>query len=164
MTYADKLRDPRWQKLRLEILQRDNFTCLACCLKENELHVHHLRYARGNPWESAHEDLVSLCKRCHKEAEEIKPRLAKLMVFRTEAVMAFVKAMDIPEFAVWADVFLDRIADKTFRDSIIGILSIIAQERTDGFIDGAKRAFEDPTPVKNYLATVCQRESFEKAS
>jgi len=27
LTYSEKLKDPRWQKKRLEILSRDNFTC-----------------------------------------------------------------------------------------------------------------------------------------
>lgn len=30
MTYSQKLRDPRWQKKRLEILERDSFTCQHC--------------------------------------------------------------------------------------------------------------------------------------
>jgi 5-methylcytosine-specific restriction endonuclease McrA len=28
--YSEKLRDPRWQKKRLEIFQRDNFICQNC--------------------------------------------------------------------------------------------------------------------------------------
>ncbi len=29
MTYAEQLKDPRWQKRRLEILQRDEWRCLC---------------------------------------------------------------------------------------------------------------------------------------
>jgi len=29
-SYADKLKDPRWQRKRLEILQREDFNCEAC--------------------------------------------------------------------------------------------------------------------------------------
>jgi len=28
--YKDKLKDPRWQKLRLEVLNDNNFTCQYC--------------------------------------------------------------------------------------------------------------------------------------
>lgn len=43
-SYAFKLKDPRWQRKRLEILQRDNFTCQECYATDKELNVHHLIY------------------------------------------------------------------------------------------------------------------------
>lgn len=49
-TYSEKLKSPKWQKKRLEILQRDEFTCQHFNDKENTLHVHHIAYS-GNPWE-----------------------------------------------------------------------------------------------------------------
>ena len=30
MKYSEKLRDPRWQKARLKVLERDNWTCVNC--------------------------------------------------------------------------------------------------------------------------------------
>jgi len=65
MNYSEKLKHPNWQKKRLEILQRDNFTCQICTDTETELHVHHLKYT-GEPFEATNEDLQTLCKRCHK--------------------------------------------------------------------------------------------------
>lgn len=38
--YLEKLKDPRWQKRRLEIFQRDEFTCQVCFDTESTLHVH----------------------------------------------------------------------------------------------------------------------------
>lgn len=68
--YSEKLRDPRWQKKRLEILQRDQFTCVSCVDIESELHVHHGYYAKGlEPWEYPDDTLWTLCNRCHKQAE-----------------------------------------------------------------------------------------------
>ena len=65
-TYAEKLLDPRWQKLRLEVLQKDDFTCQYCGNKEKTLHVHHFCYPKsGNPWESELGDLMTLCSDCH---------------------------------------------------------------------------------------------------
>lgn len=64
MTYSEKLKDPRWQKLRLEVFQRDNFTCLACGSKDKTLCVHHLEY-NGRPWEADMAMLETLCNDCH---------------------------------------------------------------------------------------------------
>ena len=71
MTYSDKLKDPRWQKKRLQILERDNWACVKCTDKESTLCVHHLKY-HGNPWESDNKDLVTLCEDCHEAVEALK--------------------------------------------------------------------------------------------
>lgn len=72
-TYGDKLRDPRWQRKRLEILWRDDFTCRLCSDKESTLHVHHLRYDRGaDPWDYPEICLVTLCEACHEEMHVAK--------------------------------------------------------------------------------------------
>jgi len=64
--YSQKLRDPRWQKLRLEIMQRDGFSCKICSSTQKTLMVHHLKYT-GNPWEAPPQDLITLCEDCHNE-------------------------------------------------------------------------------------------------
>ncbi len=66
--YSKKLRDPRWQKKRLEVLERDNWKCKKCGDDKHELHVHHLRYS-GEPWDVELEDLDTLCALCHKAIE-----------------------------------------------------------------------------------------------
>lgn len=70
-SYTEKLKDPRWQKKRLRILERDNFTCRFCGDNENTLHVHHIKYFK-NPWDSYEEDLITLCEICHITIEELK--------------------------------------------------------------------------------------------
>lgn len=71
-TYAQQLRDPRWQKRRLEVLERDEWACTHCGDDESELHVHHLRYAAGKkPWDYGPEDLRTLCRGCHEEATRV---------------------------------------------------------------------------------------------
>lgn len=71
--YADFLKDPRWQKKRLEILNRDNFKCRACKDDLNTLHVHHLCYKNNlKPWEYKDEDLITLCENCHKALHYIE--------------------------------------------------------------------------------------------
>jgi hypothetical protein len=70
MKYSEKLRDPRWQRKRLEIMQRDDFTCLACGDKNTTLNVHHLQYA-GNPWDAKDESLETLCEPCHDKRSKL---------------------------------------------------------------------------------------------
>lgn len=70
--YSEKLKDPRWQKMRLEILNRDNWHCQICMAGEFTLHVHHRRYLRGKlPWEYPQHMLVTLCEYCHAEETEV---------------------------------------------------------------------------------------------
>lgn len=77
LTYAEMLKDPRWQKRKTEILTRDRFTCQLCGDTEKSLHVHHLRYIKGNkPWEYNDEDLITLCEDCHSKTHaEINKQL-----------------------------------------------------------------------------------------
>jgi hypothetical protein len=65
-TYSEKLKDPRWQKKRLEVLERDQWCCQSCFDTENTLHVHHLTYNSGSePWEYDNHLLMTLCADCH---------------------------------------------------------------------------------------------------
>ena len=72
MNYREKLRDPRWQKLRLEVMSRDGWRCqaVACATSRNPrvmLVVHHKRYVAGHePWDYLHKDLITLCENCHE--------------------------------------------------------------------------------------------------
>jgi hypothetical protein len=73
MTYAEKLKSPEWQKKRLEILQRDKFTCTNCGSKEKQLHVHHKVYIFNNePWDYENEFYTTLCYDCHETEEQYK--------------------------------------------------------------------------------------------
>ncbi len=64
-TYSDKLKDPRWQKKRLEIMERDKFTCQCCGDTTTELHVHHKKYTTKNIWDEPNYNLSLICKHCH---------------------------------------------------------------------------------------------------
>ena len=61
MNYSEQLKSPMWQKKRLEILNRDNFTCQDCGDTESQLQVHHKSYVFGNKvWEYDNDNLVTL--------------------------------------------------------------------------------------------------------
>jgi len=71
--YSDLLRDPRWQKKRLEIMQRDNFICQICGDGESTLNVHHKYYFHDKkPWEYDNCTLITLCEECHKNEQSWK--------------------------------------------------------------------------------------------
>lgn len=73
ISYSEKLKDPRWQRRRLEILQRDEFTCNICGDGTKTLHVHHKWYESGKePWEHPDNCLTTLCVVCHEEEAEYK--------------------------------------------------------------------------------------------
>ncbi len=72
-TYSQKLKDPRWQKRRLKILDRDNWACQVCHDTEETLHVHHLWYEKGEPWDSPDEALETLCANCHEDETALRP-------------------------------------------------------------------------------------------
>jgi len=66
--YRRKLKDPRWQKMRLEIFNRDDFKCQYCDDKRETLHVHHLEYLPDlDPWQYPMESLITLCESCHED-------------------------------------------------------------------------------------------------
>lgn len=80
-TYAEKLKDPRWQKKRLEIMNRDRFACRGCGDEESHLNVHHCYYLPGKmPWEYPDCDLITLCEDCHID-----------MAFRYSQILSLLK-------------------------------------------------------------------------
>lgn len=71
--YWEKLKDPRWQKKRLEVLNRAGFKCENCGAADQCLHVHHGYYAKGaDPWDYPEETLWCLCEACHEQAEDAR--------------------------------------------------------------------------------------------
>ena len=66
--YKDYLKHPLWQRKRLLICDRDNWTCQKCNDSETELQVHHKHYRSGlKPWEYSDSELITLCANCHFE-------------------------------------------------------------------------------------------------
>ena len=76
-SYAEKLKDPRWQKKRLEILNRDSFTCLCCGSTKKTLHIHHRYYLKVDPWDYPNDALDTLCESCHGYVESLKDPKSK---------------------------------------------------------------------------------------
>lgn len=71
-SYGSLLFDPRWKARRMEIIIRDNRSCVIC-KDTNELQVHHRQYqfiksenAFKMPWDYPNHLLITLCRSCHQ--------------------------------------------------------------------------------------------------
>jgi hypothetical protein len=85
--YSDLLKDPRWQKKRLQIMNRDEFKCRLCKDNETELQVHHKKYEGDKlPWEYQDSDLITLCKDCHRIYGNTKENQFDLVIERVRTV------------------------------------------------------------------------------
>lgn len=79
-TYWEKLQDPRWQKKRLQVMERAGFRCEYCGTETKQLHVHHGYYHKGQePWEHDIKSLWCLCQECHYEFQMETMRLHWLL-------------------------------------------------------------------------------------
>lgn len=62
-------RDSRWQRKRLEVMERDGWKCRSCGKGKDDgilLNVHHINYVSGaKPWEYPDTELVTWCDECH---------------------------------------------------------------------------------------------------
>lgn len=64
--YPELLKHPKWQRKRLEIMNRDNFKCVCCGDEETTLHIHHKNYEYGkNIWEYEDNNFITVCEDCH---------------------------------------------------------------------------------------------------
>lgn len=82
MNYAELLKDPRWQKKRLEIFDRDKYSCKKCKSTTKSLHAHHIYYERGlKPWEYDNECIITLCEDCHNEIHGKINKISSLISF-----------------------------------------------------------------------------------
>lgn len=84
--YSDKLKDPRWQKMRLKILERDGWMCQECKEDNETLMVHHYFYDRRlEPWDYDESNLITLCESCHKYEHESRYSFEKMLLNRLKA-------------------------------------------------------------------------------
>lgn len=105
MTYSEKLLDPRWQKRRLQILHRDNWTCCYCGDTQTNLQVHHKSYS-GDPWEANDEILETVCSHCHEVLEFLKKQYGQVSIGR------IVKAQNV-DYTIFISAYIVGEIDRT---------------------------------------------------
>ena len=90
--YSDKLKDPRWQKKRLDVLERAGWKCECCGDDKETLQVHHLIYSKGEPWDAPDETLECLCEPCHEWREDFNDFCEGRTMVPTVLIFAFCRA------------------------------------------------------------------------
>lgn len=124
-TYAEKLKDPRWDKVRKRILRRDNHACVNCGECESTLDVHHGYYGKNmEPWEYPDETLHTLCRSCHEIAENIRSQ-----VYR--------------EIALWQPVALKGLLFYLYNCRDI-------KDRVDNIKEQARKALERQNRIEEF--------------
>lgn len=141
--YWELLKDPRWQRRRLDVLNRADFTCEECGDKETTLHVHHMYYERGaKPWEYSDEALRVLCEKCHEivaETQQVLARaVARLTTRQIDLTIGFVRGqillngVGVPvgntvqklSLAMFFDTTVDDIDRRTSKDGWLAATTI----------------------------------------
>ncbi len=149
-TYYEKLKDPRWQKKRLEVMDRDGFECQNCGATDKTLNVHHRAYLRGfEPWEYPDDSLETLCEDCHKEASKKIERLNAMMAQTTcceiDCLIGFLKGVASDD----AGVFLDNY------EECAGFVAQRLMQRQCRYVDKIiKRQIEIKEPISGREADV----------
>lgn len=88
MTYAEKLKDPRWMEFRQGYLsrmrgrhpEREDDLCESCGVVVKWFELHHRRYREGaEPWEYEDEELLLCCEECHDRIHRVE-RMARAWI------------------------------------------------------------------------------------
>jgi hypothetical protein len=128
--YPELLKDPRWQRKRLEIFQRDNFTCQICLAADKTLHVHHIKYVGRYPWETPDKYLLTLCEFCHGQEEAAKE--LNLLDLWAEAGFTRLELFDIMislEFTL--EVRLPPTKGRQQREAMKNLIRFLIPEQKD---------------------------------
>jgi hypothetical protein len=101
-SYFEKLKDPRWQRRRLEVLELNSWSCENCGETSKTLHVHHGYYENGKePWEYDDLSLHVVCEDCHENSTNRMKILRRLIgclpVHALERVIGYVHGLSMIE-------------------------------------------------------------------
>lgn len=113
MDYYEKLKDPRWQKLRLEILEEKQWNCDGCGNRDKTLSVHHKTYSKNTePWDYDKSNFMVLCEECHCSWHDHEKRLKDLLI--------------VNNFTFFKIDLIDKIKKRN-KDNLYEILKILIQ-------------------------------------
>jgi hypothetical protein len=145
-TYLEKLKDPRWQRKRLEAMQAAEFRCQWCQDDSTSLNVHHKDYLKGHEvWEYDIEQLAVLCEVCHKSGHNEVDILKLISSYapidgparREECAFLIAGFMGFP---------------------IENLKSILGWDSHDWFIDGVYQAGQDAKVIASkYVKTLYEQ-------
>ena len=122
-TYSKKLLDPRWQRKRTEILQRDNFTCVNCGNDKETLHVHHLKYYK-NPWDVSNDFLETLCESCHRNEHFKDEKVIEDVFIDFANIRYYPGNVDYPPIQMYNEIFHKEVLYARSEDGYIMDINI----------------------------------------
>lgn len=119
MKYADQIKSPKWQKKRLEILKRDEFTCQECGNTELQLHVHHKHYNKGAEiWNYKGWELTTLCENCHFEKHNLEKKQEDKKSDEYYSILSQIKNLDF-ETLFSIDIILSSLLFNEYGKSVM---------------------------------------------
>jgi len=116
-TYFEKLKDPRWQKKKAEILARDSYVCRSCGRNDITLHAHHILYIYdAEPWDYPDDVLITYCEVCHNTEHLIGTVVREELLLAIEnnpllihmVAQLCILTRELPEFERNMRSFLDK--------------------------------------------------------
>lgn len=99
--YSEKLKDPRWQKRRLKVMEYAHWRCQICGVSDKTLHCHHSYYTKGKePWQYPDGAIICICEKCHlkihaKPAAPAEPHAPEPILTPEEAAEAFAPIIEM---------------------------------------------------------------------
>lgn len=137
MNYSEKLKDPRWQRKRLEIFERDSWLCQSCGRPDITLQVHHLKYLKDTePWDYENSFLITYCEVCHETEHLIGAKINESLIDVIKSKPLFIKP--VSQLCVLCEnfpPFIERLRSFLNDNIIIYLQEMKNQE--DGFKKGA---------------------------
>ena len=90
---------PKWQEMRLLVMEDSCFECNNCGDSEKKLNVHHTYYEKGlKPWEYPQESLRCLCDKCHKmvhnQKTQMNRQLGKMDYLDVERIIGYMTGIE----------------------------------------------------------------------
>jgi hypothetical protein len=137
-TYFDRLKDPRWQRKRLEVMSGFGWRCQKCGATELsgvQFHVHHRYYvSKRDPWNYPNGCYRLLCDPCH-ENDHNSPDEAKGWEILVDVMGASDEASS--EFAHF---LLDVAQDaESTRNLFYGVFKLCREHRSE-LVDSVRTA------------------------
>ena len=90
-----------WQKKRLELMNRDNFTCVECFDDKSILNIHHVKYAtfllgKIDVCSCDENELITLCDKCNNKKKKLN-RISDIL--EREEIMKSMYGYEKEEFS-----------------------------------------------------------------
>jgi hypothetical protein len=142
--YWEKLKDPRWQKKRLELFEAAKWKCQVCECSTKELQVHHKLYLRStDPWDYEDWAYEVLCKNCHGGAQDMLETAHSAISKNPELLLLCWLFCNESDTSLIASInrFLQAGGNEDM-DPLIGVIDSLAAIRGNDYSEGFRRGRE----------------------